>query len=127
MNMHKYGNLLIGMIFFCSGATTMCQEIRSMHELQVILTTAIHPVVVKFWMPGCPPCSKMAPIIDRLADIYTQCTFITCNILDAKEIALRYKIISVPTIIIFKHGAQWWNKTGTVSQKVLDEAIRAAF
>jgi len=124
--MRLCSSLFMSMIF-CVSATAMCQEVNSIRELQTILTTAMHPVVVKFWMPGCPPCSKMAPIIDRLAGIYTHCTFITCNILEAVEIALKYKIRSVPTIIIFKHGEQWWNKTGTVSQKVLDEAIRSAF
>lgn len=125
MNMRLCSSLFMSMVF-CVSATAICQEVSSIRELQTILTIAKHPVVVKFWMPGCPPCSKMAPIIDRLAHKYAQCTFITCNILDAVEIALKYKIISVPTIIIFKHGEQWWRQTGTISQKVIDEAIGSA-
>lgn len=63
------------------------------------------PVLVDFWAPWCGPCLKLAPTIDELAKSSGGKAIVSkINIDDHPEIASRYNIKAIPTIIIFKRG-----------------------
>ncbi|MBY7649059.1 MAG: thioredoxin [Candidatus Liberibacter europaeus] len=65
------------------------------------------PVVVDFWARWCNPCMSLAPIIDELADELADKVKITKLDIEIKENATikeKYKIASIPTIILFKDG-----------------------
>ena len=62
-------------------------------------------VLVEFWAPWCAPCRMLGPIIDELAeDIGDQAKIYKLNIDDNQNVAQRYRITSVPAVIIFKNG-----------------------
>ncbi|MEL7063022.1 MAG: thioredoxin [Bacteroidota bacterium] len=69
-------------------------------------TLQSHPLVlVDFWAPWCPPCQRIAPIIDELANDYAGS--ITIGKLDVDKnpaMAIKYGIKSIPTLIVFKNG-----------------------
>lgn len=63
------------------------------------------PVVVDFWAPWCGPCRMVAPELDKLAErCGTSVKFVKLNIDENQELAMRYGIMSIPTICKFVGG-----------------------
>lgn len=65
------------------------------------------PAVVDFWASWCAPCKMLAPVLEELSEDYAgKMNFYKINIDDYPEIAMEYKIMSIPTIMIFENGVQ---------------------
>jgi thioredoxin 1 len=63
------------------------------------------PVLVDFWAISCRPCQLLAPVLDELAGEYDgKLTIAKLDIDDNQQTALKYHIMSKPTMIIFKEG-----------------------
>ncbi len=62
-------------------------------------------VVVDCWAPWCAPCRMVAPIIDELAlDYAGKILFGKLNVDENREVAIKYQIMSIPTLLVFKNG-----------------------
>ena len=82
------------------------------------------PVMVDFYADWCGPCKMMAPIVAQLAESYEgKCKIGKCNIDDNMEIAQRYKVMSIPTIMIFKNGEAVITSVGAVSKNELENKL----
>ena len=63
------------------------------------------PVVVDVWAPWCGPCNHVGPLIDELAEQFDgRVTVGKLNIDDNPEIAGKYKVSSIPTVLVFQDG-----------------------
>ena len=63
------------------------------------------PVMVDFWAPWCMPCRMVGPIIEDLSNSHgEQASFVKVNVDEAPQVAARFGIRSIPTIMIFKSG-----------------------
>ncbi len=63
------------------------------------------PVLVDFWADWCQPCHMLAPTIDQLAESYGDRIKVAKVDIDvAKELATKYDVRSIPTVILFKDG-----------------------
>mgnify|MGYP001102306010 CR=1 FL=1 len=70
-----------------------------------IVLQAETPVLVDFWASWCRPCLMLAPILDELAEDYSsKVIFARINVDQNPATASRYRIMSIPTLILFKKG-----------------------
>ncbi len=82
------------------------------------------PVLVDFWAAWCMPCKVLGPIIDEIAEDYSDRIKVgKLNVDEAGDIAAQYNIISIPTIIIFKDGKPVNQRIGAGSKKAIEEFI----
>ena len=65
---------------------------------------AKEPVLVDFWAAWCMPCKMLSPIVDQVASERSDVKVCKINIDDEGELAIRYGVMSIPTLIVFKNG-----------------------
>jgi len=77
-------------------------------------------LVVDCWAPWCGPCRMMSPVIEELAtDLKGKITFGKLNTDENQDIATRYQVQAIPTLLIFKDGKLADRKVGALPKKVL--------
>ncbi len=81
------------------------------------------PVLVDFWAPWCGPCKALTPTIDKLAaELDGKVKIVKLNIDESPEIAGKYSIMSIPTLLIFDKGNVSDQLVGLVQkEKIMDK------
>jgi thioredoxin 1 len=81
------------------------------------------PVIVDFWAEWCGPCHAVAPVLDKIAGEHDELRLVKVNIDEEPELAQRYGIVSIPTMVLFKDGEPAAAAIGAQPKTALEQAL----
>ncbi len=84
------------------------------------------PVIVDFWAPWCGPCKMLAPTLDAVSqEVAGKVKVVKVNVDDNQQLAVKFGVMSIPTMIIFKGGQQVNRMVGAKSRDEIVKALTA--
>lgn len=97
----------------------MALQITSENFEKEVLQSEL-PVMVDFYADWCGPCKMMGPVVEELATEFEGKAKVgKLNVDDCPELAAKYKVMTIPTIIVFKNGTPEQTSVGVVAKETL--------
>lgn len=82
------------------------------------------PVLIDFWATWCGPCQMQAPVIEELAEELTDVKIAKVDIDQEADLAMKYGVMSIPTLMVFKDGEPAATAVGLQSKEALQSMLQ---
>ena len=83
-------------------------------------------LLVDFWAPWCGPCKMVAPTLNEIAETEEDITIGKVNVDNNQDLAKKYKVRNIPTMVIFKNGVEVGRIVGVKTKKAILTQVRSA-
>ncbi|MCQ2169270.1 MAG: thioredoxin [Bacteroidales bacterium] len=101
------------------------EKVITENNIEEILA-ASQPVLVDFWAPWCGPCRVLSPTVDEIASEFDgRAVVAKCNVDDCEDIAARFGIRNIPTLMYFKNGELVDRSSGLVSKAEISSKLNS--
>ena len=104
----------------------MSQHVKELNEtgFDDLVLQSEKPVLVDFWAPWCGPCRAVAPIVEELAGEYAgRVGFAKVNTDESQRTAMKFGIMAIPTLVLFRGGNEVARVTGVRPKADLKRTI----
>lgn len=99
-------------------------EIENMGDFERLVLQARQPVLVDFYSNSCPPCRRLAPVVDKLAEEYADRAVICkVNVEDTPDLARQYGIQTIPAVVFFAAGQETQRLVGLQPRQAYTEVL----
>ncbi len=95
-------------------------------SFQAEVLESTEPVLVDFWAPWCGPCRVVAPVLEEIASERQDLRIVKLNTDENPQTAAKYEVLSIPTLILFKHGEVAKKVIGAYPKKRLEAELEPA-
>ena len=82
------------------------------------------PVLIDFFADWCGPCKMLSPIVEQIAEENEQIKVVKINIDNEQDLAVKYGIMSIPTLVVIKNGQESSRSVGLISKEEILELIK---
>ena len=95
-------------------------------NFQAEVLEADTPVLVDFWAPWCGPCRVVAPVLEEIAAERPDLKIVKLNVDENQQTAAAFEVLSIPTLILFKHGQVAKKVVGAYPKRKLEAELEPA-
>ena len=96
----------------------------SWEELLVKAKKENKPFYVDFWATWCGPCKMMNPVIEQVKSNNENLEVVKVNVDEERDLAVKYQIRSIPTLVLFKEGVPVWRNSGVLTEQKISDKIK---
>ncbi len=82
------------------------------------------PVLVDFYADWCGPCKMLSPIVDEVAQENEDVKVVKINVDEAQDLAMEYKVMSIPTLVVIKNSREVARSVGVVDKSEIVEMLK---
>lgn len=100
------------------------KEVNKENFDEIVITSG-KPVVVDFWAPWCGPCRMVGPILEQIYIEREDVEIVKCNVDENPELAQRFNIRGIPTVLFFNNGVVQETLVGAVPKSTYEAKITA--
>jgi thioredoxin 1 len=121
--------VLVGLITFNYYRMKNMQPVADSEKIKVLGNKNFKPAIrrgitlVDFWAPWCGPCKMVAPVMNEIAETDERVTVAKVNVDKQQQLARKYKVRNIPTLIMFRDGAEVRRYVGVKTKKFIQKEI----